>query len=233
MASSSAMETLRERIAKMKEMLGDWPREDNTVASWVEHTMEEIQYRGVWCPAVYGEDIAVLKKAVLQECPSSPEAPPKVRVLELKGFNVIGTQRNWRISYGTWSSSLGLLMFLMTTKYPLPIERWAQMKLRRQGIHDLPAAMATVDCLVDYKMGWKKQNKEDAAKVKAMVDNGTTHNSWSLERQPSWTEIGRGYNRIKAINSKAQKIQVKVSPVCVALRAKNGGKGQPEMLSAI
>ena len=35
----------------------------------------------------YGEDIAVLKKAVLQECPSSPEAPPKVRVLELKGFN--------------------------------------------------------------------------------------------------------------------------------------------------
>ena len=68
------------------------------------------------------------------------------------------------------------------------------MKLWRQGIHDLPAAMATVDCLVDYKMGgtiftmhkpkskggrkakvesktskksgWKKQNKEDAAKVK-------------------------------------------------------------------
>ena len=35
----------------------------------------------------YGENIAVLKKAVLQGCSSSPEAPPKVRVLEPKGFN--------------------------------------------------------------------------------------------------------------------------------------------------
>ncbi|RVW86183.1 hypothetical protein CK203_046110 [Vitis vinifera] len=79
MASSSAMETLRERIAKMKEMLGDWPCEDDTEASWVEHTVGEIQS--------YGEDIAVLKKAVLQGCSSSPEAPPKVQVLKPKGFN--------------------------------------------------------------------------------------------------------------------------------------------------
>ena len=43
MASSSAMETLQERIAKMKEMLGDWPCEDDTEASWVEHTVGEIQ----------------------------------------------------------------------------------------------------------------------------------------------------------------------------------------------
>ncbi|KAL6320268.1 hypothetical protein AAG906_005347 [Vitis piasezkii] len=68
MASSSAMETLRERIAKMKEMLGDWPCEDDTEASWVEHTVGEIQS--------YGEDIAVLKKVVLQGCSSKP-----------KGFN--------------------------------------------------------------------------------------------------------------------------------------------------
>ena len=27
------------------------------------------------------------------------------------------------------------------------------MKLKRQGLHDLPDAMPTVDCLVDYKMG--------------------------------------------------------------------------------
>ena len=27
------------------------------------------------------------------------------------------------------------------------------MKLRRQGVCDLPAAMAAADCLVDYKMG--------------------------------------------------------------------------------
>ena len=30
---------------------------------------------------------------------------------------------------------------------------WAQTKLRRQGVHDLPATMAATDCLVDYKMG--------------------------------------------------------------------------------
>ena len=74
------------------------------------------------------------------------------------------------------------------------LQGWAQTKLRRQGIHDLPTAMAIVDCLVDYKMGgaistmhkpksegdkkakaesktskksgWKKQNKKGAAKVK-------------------------------------------------------------------
>ena len=79
-------------------------------------------------------------------------------------------------------------------KFMFGLQGWAQMKLRRQGIHDLPAAMATVDCLVDYKMGgaistmhkpkseggkkakaesktskksgWKKQNKKGAAKVK-------------------------------------------------------------------
>ncbi|RVW22384.1 hypothetical protein CK203_096042 [Vitis vinifera] len=35
----------------------------------------------------YGEDIAVLKKTVLQGCSSGLETPPKVRVLEPKGFN--------------------------------------------------------------------------------------------------------------------------------------------------
>ena len=30
---------------------------------------------------------------------------------------------------------------------------WAQTKLQRQGVRDLPTAMAATDCLVDYKMG--------------------------------------------------------------------------------
>ena len=33
------------------------------------------------------------------------------------------------------------------------LQGWAQTELRRQGVRDLPAAMAVVDCLVDYKMG--------------------------------------------------------------------------------
>ncbi|RVW60334.1 Transposon Tf2-2 polyprotein [Vitis vinifera] len=33
------------------------------------------------------------------------------------------------------------------------LQGWAQTELRRQGIRDLPTAMAAADCLVDYKMG--------------------------------------------------------------------------------
>ncbi|KAL6350071.1 hypothetical protein AAG906_004006 [Vitis piasezkii] len=69
----------------------------------------------------YGEDIAVLKKTVLQGCSSGLEAPPKARVLELKGFNGNRMRRSWRISYGTWSSSSRLLMFLMARKCPSPV----------------------------------------------------------------------------------------------------------------
>ena len=35
----------------------------------------------------YGKDITVLKKVVLQGSSSGPEAPPKVRVPDPKGFN--------------------------------------------------------------------------------------------------------------------------------------------------
>ena len=32
------------------------------------------------------------------------------------------------------------------------LQAWAQTELRRQGVKDLPTAMATADCLVDYKL---------------------------------------------------------------------------------
>ena len=32
------------------------------------------------------------------------------------------------------------------------LQAWAQTELRRQGVKDLPATMATADCLVDYKL---------------------------------------------------------------------------------
>ena len=43
MAGSSATEALRERIAQIEEILGEWSREDGTVASWAKHTVGEIQ----------------------------------------------------------------------------------------------------------------------------------------------------------------------------------------------
>ena len=33
------------------------------------------------------------------------------------------------------------------------LQGWAQTELRRQGVRDLPTAMAAADCLVDYKLG--------------------------------------------------------------------------------
>ena len=52
------------------------------------------------------------------------------------------------------------------------LQGWAQMELRRQGVRDFPAAMAAVDCLVDYKMGgiistMQRPKSEESKKVKA------------------------------------------------------------------
>ena len=43
MAGGSAMDTLQEMMTQMEETLGEWPREDDTMASWTEHTMWQIQ----------------------------------------------------------------------------------------------------------------------------------------------------------------------------------------------
>ncbi|XP_034674441.1 uncharacterized protein LOC117905666 [Vitis riparia] len=95
--------------------MGEWPREDGTMASWAEHTRGEVQAQRSILEShdnffeeklaefktemqsriddfketlqSYGEDIAILKKAVLQGSASGPEAPSKVRVPEPKGFN--------------------------------------------------------------------------------------------------------------------------------------------------
>ena len=93
MIGGSATEALWERIARMEEMLGEWPRENGTVASWEKHIVGEIQvqrslleiYEKIFEDKFvglkveiqsliddfkgflqsYGEEIAVLKKVVL------------------------------------------------------------------------------------------------------------------------------------------------------------------------
>ena len=32
------------------------------------------------------------------------------------------------------------------------LQGWPQTELRRQGVEDLPSAMAATDCIVDYKL---------------------------------------------------------------------------------
>ena len=48
------------------------------------------------------------------------------------------------------------------------LQGWAQTNLRRQGVRDLPVAMAATDCLVDFKMVGAidnmKKNKLDCGK---------------------------------------------------------------------
>ena len=87
------MDTLREIMTQMEETVGEWSGEDGIVASWAEHTMGEIQVQRSLLEnhdnffeenivgfkaemqslmdefkdtlRSYGEDIAVLKKAML------------------------------------------------------------------------------------------------------------------------------------------------------------------------
>ncbi|RVW20588.1 hypothetical protein CK203_115248 [Vitis vinifera] len=116
MVGGSAMDALRERMTRMEEALGEWPSEEGIVASWAEHTMGEIQVQRSLLEThdnffeeklvrfksemqslmddfkdtlqSYGEDVVVLKKAVLQGSSSGSEASSsKVRVPEPKGFN--------------------------------------------------------------------------------------------------------------------------------------------------
>ena len=115
MIGGSAMEALWERIARMEEMLGEWPCENGTVASWEKHIVGEIQVQRSLLEIYdkffedkfvglkveiqsliddfkgflqsYGEDIAILKKVASQGCSSSSKTPPKVRVPERKSFN--------------------------------------------------------------------------------------------------------------------------------------------------
>ncbi|RVW59333.1 hypothetical protein CK203_091066 [Vitis vinifera] len=115
MAGGSAMEALRERMTQIKEALGEWPREDGTVASWAEHTRGEVQAQRR-DPTVLWRGHRILKKAVLQGSASGPEAPSKFESQSLKASMATETRRNWRISCGTSSSSLRLLMFLMARR---------------------------------------------------------------------------------------------------------------------
>ncbi|RVW21233.1 hypothetical protein CK203_114573 [Vitis vinifera] len=246
MAGGSAMEALRERMTQLEEALGEWPRDDGTVASWAENTMGEIQLQRNMLEShdnfveekmaefktemqsridefkvtlqTYGEDIAVLKKAVLQGSASGPEAPSKFfkaahvpdgEKVSITSMYLTGDAKLWwrtrmeddaesgRPQITTWEtlkkelkdqflptntawvarealkrlrhtgsvreyvkefSSLMLDIKNMSEEDKLfnfmsGLQGWAQTELRRQGVRDLPAAMAAADCLVDCKMG--------------------------------------------------------------------------------
>ena len=67
------------------------------------------------------------------------------------------------------------------------LQGWAQTELRRQGVRDLPAAMATVNCLVDYKMGGaisttQRPRSDGGKKAKA---------EGKASKKPGWKKQGK------------------------------------------
>ena len=110
-----AGETLKERVPRLEEIVGNWNSEEGTVSAWSAHVSNELNVQKDLAEShakhVKGEfverkaevqselealsrmmeslqaDVAVLKKDVLQGCSSYSDAGPKVRVPEPKGFS--------------------------------------------------------------------------------------------------------------------------------------------------
>ena len=108
-------ETLKEKVSRSEEIVGNWSSEEGTVSEWAAHVSNELDVHKDLTEShakhVEGEfidrkaevqygmeelrqmtellqaDVAVLKNVVLQGCPSNADAGPKVQVLEPKGFN--------------------------------------------------------------------------------------------------------------------------------------------------
>ncbi|RVW15655.1 hypothetical protein CK203_075362 [Vitis vinifera] len=74
------------------------------------------------------------------------------------------------------------------------LQGWAQTELRRQGVRDLPAAMAAADCLVDYKMGGAistTQRPRSEGGKKAKFEGKTSQKSgWKKQGHTRLQEYG-------------------------------------------
>ena len=110
-----AGETMKERVAKLEQLLGEWNCEEGTVTTWALEEMNELRVQKDLAEKhaehveahvvslkaelltmreaqnltlqTLQEDVAVLKKAVLWTSPRTTDAAPKVRVPEPKGFD--------------------------------------------------------------------------------------------------------------------------------------------------
>ena len=66
------------------------------------------------------------------------------------------------------------------------LQGWAQTKLRRQGVRDLPAAIAAADYLVDYKMGGAistTQRPRSEGGKKAKIEGKTKEFGWKKQNK--------------------------------------------------
>ena len=76
------------------------------------------------------------------------------------------------------------------------LQGWAQTELKRQGVQDLPSAMAAVDCLFDYKVTssptptqkGKDQKQESSRKVESKTSKTSGGKGW--KRLDSQAKVG-------------------------------------------
>ena len=123
-----AGETMKERVEKLEQLLGECNCEEGTVTTWALEVMNELRVQKdlaekhaehVEAQVVslkaelltmretqnltlqtLQEDVAVLKKAVLRTSPRTTDAAPKVRVSEPKGFD--GTRNAKELENFLW-----------------------------------------------------------------------------------------------------------------------------------
>ena len=80
------------------------------------------------------------------------------------------------------------------------LQGWAQTELRRQGVRDLPVAMATINCLVDYKMGGDistMQRPKSEGSKKAKADGKTSKKSgWKKPNKKAAVAGGKPVEKI-------------------------------------
>ncbi|KAL6350766.1 hypothetical protein AAG906_028237 [Vitis piasezkii] len=96
----------------------------------------------------YGEDIVVLKKAVLQGSSSGPKAPSKVRVPEPKGFNIAHIPDGEKVSITSMYLTGNAKLWWRTR-----MEDDAEPKSKG-------GKKAKVEGKTSKKSGWKKQSKK-------------------------------------------------------------------------
>ena len=114
------------------------------------------------------------------------------------------------------------------------LQGWAQTELRRQGVRDLPAAMAVADCLVDYKMGsainTTGKPKTDGGK------KGRAEGKPSFNKKAGWKGTKKGAAETKPVETTTNFVQQTTRPVgCFICNGPHRAKDCPkrEKLSAL
>ncbi|RVW40884.1 RNA-directed DNA polymerase-like [Vitis vinifera] len=209
MVGGSVMEALRERIARMEEMLGEWPHEDDTMASWEE--------RNIHCSPQEG---------LLQGCSLGPEVPPMSKSQNLRAGLHWQEVRDLPTAMAATDCLVdykmgGTISTMQKPKSEGDRKTKTEDKTSKKSspLEWQDASFAMV--LTEPRIAPKEINSlaivtvEDKGESDLETPPRLSHGGQSCHSQfhghlrcnQVRIEVGRGYQSIKAVNNKAQKIQ--------------------------